>query len=75
MEREEKDKGKERVRRREHIGEEERNRGRESVKRRGGNYYKWQYNSAFSFAPFKLNCSLGFLATLYTKCYCVAGTC
>ena len=38
----ERDKRRERVRRREHIGEEERNRGRESVRRRGGSYYKWQ---------------------------------
>ena len=34
-----------------------------------------QYNSVFSFAPFKLICSLGLLATLYPKCHCVAGTC
>ena len=43
MEKEERDKGRETVRRREHIGEEERNRGRENVRRRrGSSYYKWQ---------------------------------
>ena len=37
----EKEEGRERVRRREYIGEE-RNRGRESVRRRRSSYYKWQ---------------------------------
>ena len=50
----EKEERRERVRRREHIGEEERNRGRERVRRRRGNsYYKWQslpgaYDKGFS---------------------------
>ena len=49
----EKEEGRERVRRREYIGEEERNSGRESVRRRGSSYYKWQslpgaYDKGFS---------------------------
>ena len=49
----EKEEGRERVRRREYIGEEEKNRGRESVRRRGSSYYKWQslpgaYDKGFS---------------------------
>ena len=53
------------------MGEEERDRERERLRRRREQLGE----EAFTFASFKLICPLGLLATLYSKHWCVAGTC